>query len=1666
MGGLSVRPVRTEGGDLSGRLEVAGGLFPGIVRTALRSQGLGSDFSQGQYILCGLQPAISSSSRDLEARRPRGQVACSSADRVLFSIGITALHQQVSTFYNGLQTATMILVDGAAGGSLMKKYPEDAFAILEDLTSNNYQAYERQGISNPIGVHQVDQITSLAAQMTSQLNMINKRLDSLSTPTTNASLTVEQLNQISEEANYIGGQQRYNSNHNTLPNHYAPEWRNHPNFSWKNNSGITYPTGFNSNAHPPQNNNFNQQGSSRKLSDEILIESMQKSDARITSLEGSLRIIESQLGQIANALSLRPQGTLPTDTTPNPKGDNQHCKAVTLRSGKELVSGPINVLAKKNNVEEDMVNDIPIELDKNLKQTNNDKENEVEVLEEKKTEPSAEMIKKKENPIIYPPPPFPQRLRKSKLDQQFQKFVEIFKKLQINIPFAEALEQMPSYVKFMKDILSKKRKFGVNEMVSLTQECSAILQKRLPPKLKDPGSFTIPCSIGYQFEGKALCDLGASINLMPLSIYKKLGLGEISKTSITLQLADRTLTFPKGIVEDVLVKVDKFIFPADFVVLDMEEDREVPIIVGRPFLATGRTLIDVQKGELTMRVNNKHITFNVLKAMKFPHRDEDNMEVVNNISICDYNLNNKSENQDDLLTQILTYEDLSDDEDESHECLQLIERLTVWSRKPEPLEIPEKSSAVRPSIVDPPTLELKPLPEHLMYVYLGENNTLPVIINSKLHAEQQQGLVELLKQYKLAIGWTIADIRGISPSLCMHKILLEDSLKGSIEPQRRLSPPMKEVVKKEIIKWLDAGIIYPISDSPWVSPVQCVPKKGEMTVVKNEKNEMVATRTVTGWRICMDYRKLNKATRKDHFPLPFIDQVLDKLAGNDFFCFLDGYSGYNQITVDPEDQEKTTFTCPYGTFAFRRMPFGLCNAPATFQRCMIAIFSDIMDDGIEIFMDDFSIFGKSYEACLDCLEKVLVRCVETNLVLNWEKCHFMVREGLVLGHHVSKNGLRVDKAKIDVIEKLPPPKNVKMLRSFLGHAGFYRRFIKDFAKIAKPLSGMLEKDVKFHFDNACLQAFDELKSRLTTAPIVVTPEWEEPFVLMCDASDYAVGVVLGQVRGKVFHTIAYASKTLIEAQVNYTTTEKELLAVVFAFEKFRSYLLCTKVIVYTDHAAIHFLMEKKDAKPRLIRWVLLLQEFDVEIKDRKGADNPVADHLSRIECSQPSLHSEINEKFPDEWLFAISESTTPWYADIVNYIASNIMPPELTYQQRKRFMHQVRSYLWDDPYLFKVGADGVVRRCVPEEEVKFILEKCHNSPYGGHFMGDRTAMKVLEAGFFWPNLFRDSREFVKQCDRCQRSDNLRKTDEMPMNTILEVELFDVWGIDFMGPFVSSNGNLYILLAVDYVSKWVEAIATPKNDAKVVLNFLKNFLFNRFGTPRAIISDGGSHFRNAQFAALLRKYGVTHKVALAYHPQTNGLAEVSNREIKRILEKTVSINRKDWSQKLNDALWAYRTAYKTPIGLTPYRLVYGKTCRLPLELEHRAYWAIKKINYDFQDASKRRLLQLNELEEIRMNAYENSRIYKERTKKWHDRRLSEKQFEPGQLVLLFNSRLRLFPGKLKSRWSGPFKIKEVHPYGAVTILNEKDGTEFKVNGQRVKQYRGDDDERVVSSISLN
>ncbi|RDY01342.1 Retrovirus-related Pol polyprotein from transposon 17.6, partial [Mucuna pruriens] len=481
---------------------------------------------------------------------------------------------------------------------------------------------------------------------------------------------------------------------------------------------------------------------------------------------------------------------------------------------------------------------------------------------------------------------------------------------------------------------------------------------------------------------------------------------------------------------------------------------------------------------------------------------------------------------------------------------------------------------------------------------------------------------------------------------------------------------------------------------------------------------------------------------------------------------------------------------------------------------MLSIFSYLLEDCMEVFMENFTVYADTFDACLGNLARVLKRCIETDLVLNFEKCHFMVAEGIVLSHLVSSRGIEVDKAKIEIITSLPNPASVREVRSLLGHAGFYRRFIKNFSKTALPLSKLLQKDVEFVFDKECIQAFEELKTRLTSTPILQAPNWELPFELMYDASNSALGAILSQRDGVggLAHVIPYASQTMDQAQINYTTTKKELLAIIFALDKFRSYLLGSRVIVFSDHVAMKYLLKKPDAKPRLIRWTLLLQEFDLEIRDKKGADNAVANHLSRIE-REPGL-MPIRDDFPDEQLLGM-DTSTPWFANICNFIVASQFPPKASWLYKEKIKSDANDHL--------------IRRCIPDSEISSILHFCHAAAGGGHHGSTRTARKVLDCGFYWPTIFRDAHHFVSTCEQCQREGTAM--------------IFDVWGIDFVGPFPVSNGYSYILLAVEYMSRWVEAVATKTNDAKVVVNFLKSNIFYRFGMPKALISDQGSHFYN-------------------------------------------------------------------------------------------------------------------------------------------------------------------------------------------------------------------------------
>nr|GEZ88299.1 reverse transcriptase domain-containing protein [Tanacetum cinerariifolium] len=921
--------------------------------------------------------------------------------------------------------------------------------------------------------------------------------------------------------------------------------------------------------------------------------------------------------------------TLPGNTVTNPKED---LKGITTRSG-VAYQGPKTPSPSKQEtkVTKDQVQNPSSQNTAPFQPSVIQSESQASVFEPVVAPVSAPM------PNLKSSIPYPSRRdnekRRDQANEQIEKFYEIFKEMSFEISFTDALILMPKFASTLKALIGNKEK--LSEMARTTMNLFG--------------------------------DLGASINLMPLSVWEGLSLLELTPTCMTLELADHSVSKPLGIAKDVSFKVGVFHFPADFM------------------------------GELTLRIENEAITYNLDQTVRYSANynqitenkidvvesacEEYSQEVLDFSNVTDSGTPTPQTDPIVFATSLtltpfgdsdfLLFEEadaflgLEDDPDSSkinpfyynpEGDILLLEAILNSEPSPPPpnqeQNLPSfkeelkayEAQTVKSSVDEPPEVELKDLPHHLEYAFLEGDDKLPVIISKELRSEEKTALIKVLKSHKRAITWKLSDIQGINLKFYTHKILMEEDYKPAVQHQRRVNPKIHDVIKKEVEKLLDAGLIYPLSDSPWVSLVHCVPKKCGFTVVKNEENELIPTRLVTGWRVCINYHKM------------------------------------------------------------------------------------------------------------------LQRCEDTNLSLNWEKSHFMVKDGIVLGHKISKNGIKVDRAKVDVIAKLPHPTTVK------------------------------EKT----YGSSNLNC----------------PKLDLPFELMCDVSDFTIGAVLGQRHEKHFKPIHYASKIMNDAETNYTTTEKEMLAVVYAFEKFRSYLIMNKSIVHTDHSALKYLFVKKDAKARLLRSVLLLQEFDFQVLDTKGAKNLAADHLSRLENPYENVldPKEINKKFPLETLGMVTfrgDFSAPWFADFANYHAGN--------------------------FIVKVCADQVIRRCVHGKEALDILEACHNRPTGGHHGANLTAKKIFDAGFFWPTIYKDAHEFVKNCDSCQRQGKISQRDEMLQNSIQTCKIFDVWGIDFMGPFPSSRGNKYILVTVYYLSKWVEAKALSTNDARIVCKFLKS-LFARFSSP--------------------------------------------------------------------------------------------------------------------------------------------------------------------------------------------------------------------------------------------
>eukprot|EP00253_Pinus_taeda_P035345 PITA_35345 len=543
-------------------------------------------------------------------------------------------------------------------------------------------------------------------------------------------------------------------------------------------------------------------------------------------------------------------------------------------------------------------------------------------------------------------------------------------------------------------------------------------------------------------------------------------------------------------------------------------------------------------------------------------------------------------------------------------------------------------------------------------------------------------------------------------------------------------------------------------------------------------------------------------------------------------------------------------------------------------------------------MDDFSVYGNSFEHALENLEKVLKRCIEANLSLSNEKCFMMLNEWIVLGHYISSQGIKVDPSKIQIIVNFPIPKTQKEVRSFLGYESYYKRFIEHFSKIALPLFKLLAKDTPFNWNETCQQAFETLKEKLSTTPVLKGPNWTLPFHIFTDASDTAVGASLGQKEKSFNYAIYFISKNLTPAELNYTVTEKEMLAIIHVVNKFQHYITGYEVFVHTEHSSIKYLINKPITNGRVTRWLLLLQEFNITVLDRPGKENQVADFLSRLQNSGEVV--PVEDSFLDENLFAIS-IVNPWYDDLANYLSTKKTPPYFTPREKKRLIKQSARYSWVNGDLFYTGYDMIIRRC-PQ---------------------------------------------------------------------VHLEPFEKWALDFIGPInPTSKGKKYILVCTDYVTKWVEAKALVRATEQTVVNFLFEEIFVSYGVPREIVTDQGTQFTSKLVKEITDKYKIKDRKSTPYHPRANGQVESTNKTLEGIITKTVAMNKKNWEEKLKDALWAYRITWKNTAGFTPYQLVYGKEVMLPIEFQIHTYKMVAYLGIDLNEAQQERIRQLNQLDEMR------------------------------------------------------------------------------------------------------
>ncbi|MES2216505.1 MAG: RNase H-like domain-containing protein [Patescibacteria group bacterium] len=905
-------------------------------------------------------------------------------------------------------------------------------------------------------------------------------------------------------------------------------------------------------------------------------------------------------------------------------------------------------------------------------------------------------------------------------------------------------------------------------------------------------------------------------------------------------------------------------------------------------------------------------------------------------------------------------------------------------------------------------------------------------INPDLPEDEALKIRQLLKQFGHVFAWSPLDLKT-----CPRFTYTIDTGDATPIRQRPYRHSFKErmEIQRQVEEMISAGIVEP-SQSAWSSPVVLVPKKtGDI-------------------RLCVDFRKLNLVTKKDTYPLSRIEDILDATRQANVFTCLDLRQGYNQFSVSTQDRDKTSFITPDGIWQYKRLPFGLANGPSFFQRAMNSIFGNLTFSSVLCYLDDLVVPGKGFDDHLTKLEAVLQRLADNFLSLQPSKCFFGYYQIELLGHIVSGEGVRPNPEKVAAVMDLPPPRNAKECRRFVGMAGYYRRFLPNFASKARPLINLWKKNARFRWTDVHQKAFDQLKKDLCNAPCLGHHDPSLIQVLRTDACGNSLGIVLVQLTkdGKE-QPVAYASRTMTPAELNYSISEKECLAVIFGVRKFRPYLFGKRFLVRTDHCCLCYLRSVKDLNGRLARFALKLQPYDFEVQYRSGKSHVDADCLSRAPTTIGTPEDEIedNEIPLNAIYFGNRAQELREFQEedpYIKEIKSRLNGPPPTDKKEVKFLNNF--HIKEEILLRQTPIDPKPRFVIPFNMRDLVLSQNHDEPISGHLGYIKTADKIRKR-YWWPNMDRDILNYVLTCVKClARKPSSRKPAGL-LQPIQTYQVFERIGIDLLGPFPPSEPDedtkltfKYLIVATDYVSRYVFTRPIPTKEAKYVAQFLLHDIICKIGCPRVILSDCGSEFVNSTIQNLLTSLGITKETATPYHSQTSGATERNNRTFSEMLSMYVSPKyaHKDWPRFIPHLTLAYNTSVQATTKMSPYYLVYGTDPILPLDTLLTPHLDIVRD------------VQIKELEEARLEAVRLTRQQQEKSKARYDESHRDQEYNVNDIVRVYTpKRVVGLSDKLLSRNFGPYKIiKKLSPLNYEVELIDHNGRAKKRDIIHVSRIR--------------